>query len=141
MRGSKEEHIPYRVAEWLPSDDAHLKRWLDGMIRKTDARSAALHPVTAAGMAAFLNPRVNAQLKRVLNAWAQFLRSSDSAYVLNDDPRKDKGDPIGVFHYGGSTHCLIFRSGVRLEFDHHGQKPGLHAQPIPVNARIAQLVK
>ena len=261
---------------------------------------------TAAGMAAFLNARVNAQLKAVLNAWAQFLRSSDSTDVLNDDPHKgwfgadalrampnferefacdpreqhwgfrswddyftrrlregarpvadpgndrvlvnacesapyriardvqyrdrfwiksqpysiahmlandtfaplfagatvyqaylsplcyhrwhspvsgtvkkayllqgtyfaeaashgfdavgmaevstcemtvyvgqhvNKGDPIGVFHYGGSTHCLIFRPGVRLEFDHHGQKPGLHAQPIPVNARIARVVK
>jgi phosphatidylserine decarboxylase len=37
---------------------------------------------------AFLNPRVNAQLKAVLSAWAQFLRSSDSTYVLNDDPQK-----------------------------------------------------
>jgi phosphatidylserine decarboxylase len=46
-----------------------------------------------------------------------------------------------MLHYGGSTPCLIFRPGVRLEFDHHGQKPGLHAQPIPVNARIARLVK
>ena len=37
MQSLKEEHIPYRVAEWLPSDHAHLKRWLDGMIQKTDA--------------------------------------------------------------------------------------------------------
>ena len=51
-----------------------------------------------------------------------------------------KGDPIGMFHYGGSTHCLIFRPEVHLEFDHHGQKPGLGAGNIPVNARIATLV-
>jgi phosphatidylserine decarboxylase len=43
---------------------------------------------TAAGMAAFLNDQVNAQLKRILSAWARFLSSSDSTYVLNDDPRK-----------------------------------------------------
>jgi phosphatidylserine decarboxylase len=43
---------------------------------------------TAAGMAAFLNPRVNAQPRRVLNAWVLFLRSSDSTYVLTDDPNK-----------------------------------------------------
>ncbi|HTV97452.1 MAG TPA: phosphatidylserine decarboxylase family protein [Steroidobacteraceae bacterium] len=53
----------------------------------------------------------------------------------------DKGDQIGMFHYGGSTHCLIFRPGVNLEFDHHGQKPGLHAQNIAVNARIATVRK
>ena len=51
-----------------------------------------------------------------------------------------KGEQLGMFHYGGSTHCLIFRPEVRLEFDHHGQKPGLHAQNIPVNARIATVL-
>ena len=55
--------------------------------------------------------------------------------------RVQKGDQIGMFHFGGSTHCLIFRPGVRLEFDHHGQKPGLHATNIQVNARIATVVR
>jgi phosphatidylserine decarboxylase len=55
--------------------------------------------------------------------------------------RLKKGDQIGMFHFGGSTHCLIFRPEVKLEFDHHGQKPGLHAKNIPVNARIATVVK
>ncbi len=48
-----------------------------------------------------------------------------------------KGDQIGMFHFGGSTHCLIFRPGVNLEFDLHGQTPGLRSRDIPVNARIA----
>jgi phosphatidylserine decarboxylase len=48
-----------------------------------------------------------------------------------------KGEQIGMFHFGGSTHCLIFRPGVNLEFDHHGQKPGLHSKNIHVNSRIA----
>jgi phosphatidylserine decarboxylase len=52
-----------------------------------------------------------------------------------------KGDEVGMFHFGGSTHCLIFRPEVRLEFDHHGQQPGLHAKDIPVNARIATVLK
>jgi phosphatidylserine decarboxylase len=52
-----------------------------------------------------------------------------------------KGDQIGMFHFGGSTHCLIFRPEVRLEFDHHGQSPGLHAGNIAVNARIARVVR
>lgn len=55
--------------------------------------------------------------------------------------RVRKGDQIGMFHFGGSTHCLLFRPGVKLEFDHHGQKPGLEAKNIPVNTRIARLVK
>ena len=55
--------------------------------------------------------------------------------------RVRKGDQIGMFHFGGSTHCLLFRPGVNLEFDHHGQKPGLEAKNIPINTRIARLVQ
>jgi len=43
---------------------------------------------TAAGMAAFLDARVNAELKKVLNAWGRFLSSSDSTYVLSEHPQK-----------------------------------------------------
>jgi len=52
-----------------------------------------------------------------------------------------KGSQIGMFHYGGSTHCLIFRPEVKLEFDHHGRRPGLQSGNIHVNARIATVVR
>jgi phosphatidylserine decarboxylase len=52
-----------------------------------------------------------------------------------------KGDQLGMFHFGGSTHCLMFRPGVRLGFDFHGQTPGLTSGNIPVNARIATVVR
>ncbi len=49
-----------------------------------------------------------------------------------------KGDQLGMFHFGGSTHCLIFRPGVKLTFDLHGLKPGINQTVnIPVNSRIA----
>lgn len=51
-----------------------------------------------------------------------------------------KGDQLGMFHFGGSTHCLIFRPEVKLEFDLHGQKPGLDSKNIPINARIATVL-
>lgn len=49
----------------------------------------------------------------------------------------NKGDEIGMFHFGGSTHCLIFRPGVELTWDLHGQTPGLESSNIPINAAIA----
>jgi len=52
----------------------------------------------------------------------------------------NKGDELGMFHFGGSTHCLIFRPGVELEFDLHGQTPGLESSNIPVRAKIATVV-
>lgn len=48
-----------------------------------------------------------------------------------------KGDQIGMFHYGGSTYCLIFGPDVKLDFDLHDQKPGLFTKNIPLKARIA----
>ena len=55
--------------------------------------------------------------------------------------RVRKGEQIGMFHFGGSTHCLIFRPGVNVEFDLHGRTPGLHSKNIPVNSRIATVRK
>jgi phosphatidylserine decarboxylase len=66
---------------------------------------------------------------------------SSCQITVYESQRVRKGDQIGMFHYGGSTHCLIFRPGVKLEFDHHRQKPGLHATNIHVNARIATVVR
>ncbi len=48
-----------------------------------------------------------------------------------------KGDEIGMFHFGGSTACLLFRPGVLLDFDTGGQEPGPKASSIHVGARIA----
>ncbi|KAJ5895615.1 hypothetical protein N7495_007306 [Penicillium taxi] len=39
---------------------------------------------TPSGYAAFLDPEINAMLKKVLNVWGDYLRSPDSANVLND---------------------------------------------------------
>ena len=52
----------------------------------------------------------------------------------------NKGDQLGMFHFGGSTHCLIFRPEVKLEFDMHGQIPGLDSNNIPVRSRIAKVI-
>jgi phosphatidylserine decarboxylase len=61
--------------------------------------------------------------------------------TVYEGQRLRKGEQIGMFHFGGSTHCLIFRPGVNVEFDLHGQTPGLHAKNIPVNSRIATVRK
>jgi phosphatidylserine decarboxylase len=52
-----------------------------------------------------------------------------------------KGDELGMFHFGGSTHCLIFRPGVNLEFNLYDQKPGPEADKnIRVNTAIAKVL-
>ncbi|KAK5290588.1 hypothetical protein LTR99_011043 [Exophiala xenobiotica] len=42
---------------------------------------------TASGFAVFLDPKVNAMFKKVLNVWADFLKSPASAKVLGTDPK------------------------------------------------------
>lgn len=46
----------------------------------------------------------------------------------------EKGDQLGMFHFGGSTHCLIFRPGVNLTFTDY-ETPGLDAAYTSASAR------
>lgn len=48
----------------------------------------------------------------------------------------DKGEQLGMFHFGGSTHCLVFRPGVHLDFIPY-EKPGIDATNVRVNAALA----
>jgi phosphatidylserine decarboxylase len=62
---------------------------------------------------------------------------SSNEITVSEGQHVNKGDELGMFHYGGSTHALIFRPQVDLEFDLHGQSPGMDSKNIPVRARIA----
>lgn len=45
----------------------------------------------------------------------------------------EKGDQIGMFHFGGSTHCLLFRKDVNVQgFPQPGRK-----QNVPVRSEVA----
>jgi phosphatidylserine decarboxylase len=66
---------------------------------------------------------------------------SSNEITVYEGQHVNKGDQLGMFHFGGSTHTLIFRPGVKLKFDLHGQKPGLHSENIPVRSRIATVSK
>ena len=62
---------------------------------------------------------------------------SSNEITVKEGDKVKKGDQLGMFHYGGSTHCLIFRPEVKIEFDTRGQTPGLDTDNIPVRAKIA----
>ena len=47
---------------------------------------------------------------------------------------------VKQFHFGGSTHCLIFRPGVKLEFVSQAQNPGEHAENLPVCGQLATVI-
>ncbi|OJJ78524.1 phosphatidylserine decarboxylase family protein [Aspergillus glaucus CBS 516.65] len=43
-----------------------------------------------------------------------------------------KGSELGMFHYGGSTHCLLFRPGINFR-----SLPSESADTLPVNEQLA----
>lgn len=61
--------------------------------------------------------------------------SSCKITVKEGDPVK-KGDPLGFFQYGGSTHCLIFRKGAIAEFALNAI-PETDSKVVKVNSKIA----
>lgn len=46
-----------------------------------------------------------------------------------------KGEQTGMFHFGGSSHCLLFRKGVKVE---GFPQPGREAN-VPVRSRLAEV--
>ena len=59
--------------------------------------------------------------------------------------RVKKGDKIGAFHFGGSTHCLIFQPGLDFVLDPewHGppQATPDEASHVPIRAKLGTLKK
>jgi phosphatidylserine decarboxylase len=51
--------------------------------------------------------------------------------------RVAKGDELGYFQYGGSTHCLIFRRGTIDAFAAHAIPKGADQPPMLVNSYLA----
>lgn len=49
-----------------------------------------------------------------------------------------KGQPLGTFHFGGSTYCLFFRKGVDIEFDlPKDNPPGMDSYNLFINSKLA----
>ena len=65
---------------------------------------------------------------------------SSNEITVYEGQRVTKGDQLGMFHFGGSTYCMIFRPGVKLDFDLRGQTPGLESTNIPVRSKLATVI-
>lgn len=57
---------------------------------------------------------------------------SSCQITVQPGDRVKKGEQLGMFHFGGSTHCLVFRPEVNLAFTKY-EKAGLDA---PDNIRV-----
>ncbi|KAG9123002.1 hypothetical protein FRC07_000367 [Ceratobasidium sp. 392] len=57
--------------------------------------------------------------------------------TVSEGQKVKKGDELGMFHFGGSTYCLIFRPETKIEFDPTYAKPG---SSILLNTAIATVL-
>ncbi|KAH6663062.1 phosphatidylserine decarboxylase [Halenospora varia] len=63
---------------------------------------------------------------------------STTEWYVKEGQHFSKGDLIGAFHFGGSTHCLIFRPGVKLDFVSGAQPPFPETEDnLPVRGLLA----
>ncbi len=65
---------------------------------------------------------------------------SASGESLREGQQVHKGDQLGYFQFGGSTHCLVFGPKVRLKFVAHAHPKGLHGSKsatVKVNSHLA----
>lgn len=57
--------------------------------------------------------------------------------TVQEGERVEKGDQLGMFHFGGSTHCVLFRRGLELErFPEVGRKVN-----VPVRGELCRVVR
>ena len=53
--------------------------------------------------------------------------------TVKEGQKVKKGDELGMFHFGGSSHCLLFRKGVKVEgFPEVGREAN-----VPVRGKLA----
>ncbi|KAE8154096.1 phosphatidylserine decarboxylase family protein [Aspergillus avenaceus] len=58
--------------------------------------------------------------------------------TVKENQTVTKGQEIGMFHHGGSTHCLLFRKGVNLTWVTNAF-PGVSDKNIPLRGALAQV--
>jgi phosphatidylserine decarboxylase len=66
-----------------------------------------------------------------------------SGRVLRDGQHVIKGEQLGYFQFGGSTHCLVFGPHVRLRFVPDAHPKGLHASKsatLKLNSHLATVL-
>ena len=70
---------------------------------------------------------------------------SSNQITVAEGQHVDAGEQIGMFHFGGSTHCLLFRKGVDVDFVQKPNKGSSYDPPpahnTPLRSTIAVVKK
>lgn len=64
---------------------------------------------------------------------------SSCEFTIEEGEAVQKGQEIGMFHFGGSTFCLVLQPDVEAQFFLHGQTPGEDATNIQVKQKLVDV--
>jgi phosphatidylserine decarboxylase len=116
----------YRVGEWLPSDQKILNDWLLDLIEEVATRLLIFIKAD--------NPKTGLMCL-VLIGMAELSSCDVTVY---EGPHAKKGQSIEMFHFGGSSHCMLFSKDVDVEFDlPEDNPPGPWAYNLFINSKLA----
>lgn len=62
---------------------------------------------------------------------------ADREFLFQEGQHVKKGEQTGMFHFGGSSHCLLFRKHVKVD---GFPKPG-RQENVPVRSQLATVQK
>jgi phosphatidylserine decarboxylase len=63
---------------------------------------------------------------------------SSCEFTVKEGDIVEKGQEMGMFHFGGSTFCLVLQPDVEAQFFLQGQTPGDDATNIEVNQKLVE---
>ena len=64
---------------------------------------------------------------------------SSCEFTVKEGEMVQKGQQLGMFHFGGSTFCLVLQPSVQAEFFLHGQTPSEDASNIQVRQKLVEV--
>lgn len=64
---------------------------------------------------------------------------STCEFTVKEGDHITKGQEMGMFHFGGSTHLLVFPPHLDVEFDLKGQTPNFNATNLKVRTKLATI--
>lgn len=65
---------------------------------------------------------------------------SSCEFTVEEGQEVTKGQQLGMFHFGGSSHCMLFRPGVDIQFVHPGPWDRDPEQNFSVRSALAVVV-
>jgi phosphatidylserine decarboxylase len=105
--------------------------------------SVGLLPHVATRVLIYIKPDNEKIGKLVCFIGVGMFEVSTCQVVVREGDKLSNGDELGMFHFGGSSHCLIFQKDAKIKFNQtvpYIETDPIKRHPVLVNSRIATVL-